>query len=110
MMTESRFQLVMTACPDAQTASKLAETLVREGLAGCISVLPPMQSIYTWKGRIETATEHLVLIKSQVSRYSAIQERILALHPYELPEIIAVPIADGLPAYLKWLDNPEINT
>ncbi len=108
-MTNSLFQLVMTNLPDAQSASNLAQTLVAEGLASCVNILPPMQSIYTWKGKIESVSEHLVLIKSQSSRYASIQERILALHPYELPEIIAVPIADGLPAFLNWLNNPEIN-
>jgi len=109
-MTEILFQLVFTTLPDTQSAHRVGETLVREGLAACVSILPPMQSIYTWHGKIETATEHLVLVKSQVSRYTAIQERIQALHPYELPEIIAVPIADGLPAYLAWLHNLDMNT
>ncbi len=107
-MTYNTCQLVLTTLPDSAAAQRLAETLVRDGLASCINILPSMQSIYRWKGRMETAQEHLVVIKCSVSRYHDIQERILSLHPYELPEIIAVPIADGLPAYLAWLQNPEL--
>ena len=107
-MTAVLYQLVLTTMPDGQSAQQLGEVLVREGLATCINILPPMQSIYTWRGKVETATEQLVLVKSLVSRYTAIEERIQTLHPYELPEIIAVPIANGLPAYLAWLHNPEI--
>ena len=107
-MTVALYQLVLTTMPDGQSAQQLGEVLVHEGLAACVNILPPMQSIYTWRGKVETATEHLVLVKSLVSRYAAIEERIQTLHPYELPEIIAVPIANGLPAYLAWLHNPEI--
>ncbi|MHB8454407.1 MAG: divalent-cation tolerance protein CutA [Acidiferrobacterales bacterium] len=108
-MAETPYQIVLTALPDASSAQQLGEALVHERLAACVSILPAMQSIYTWQGKTETATEHLVLIKSLVSRYAAIQDRIQALHPYELPEILAVPIADGLPAYLAWLHNLEFN-
>lgn len=66
-----------------------------------------MQSIYRWKGKIEQANEQLLIIKSSNAHFPAIRERIQALHPYELPEIIAVPIADGLPGYLAWLNNPD---
>lgn len=107
-MSEPLYQLILTTLPDVQSAQTLGEALVREGLAACVNILPPMQSIYTWRGKVETATEYLVLVKTLASRYMAIQERIQALHPYELPEIIAVPIADGLPAYLAWLHNPDI--
>ncbi len=107
-MSKPLYQLILTTLPDAQSAQRLGEALVREGLSACVNILPPMQSIYTWRGKVETATEYLVLVKSLASRYRAIQERIQALHPYELPEIIAVPIADGLAAYLAWLHNPDI--
>ncbi len=106
-MTDPLCQLILTTMPDHQSAQQLGEALVREGLAACVNILPPMQSIYTWRGTIETATEHLVLVKAPASRYGTIQERILALHPYELPEIIAVGMADGFPAYLAWLLNPD---
>lgn len=106
-MTRLSQQLVLTTCPDPATATALAEALVTERLAACVNILPGVRSVYTWKGQTESATEQLLIIKSRTDRYSAIQERILALHPYELPEVIAVPIADGLPAYLAWISNPE---
>ena len=106
-MTQTAFQIVYCTCPDADVAGRIARTLVEEGLAACASILPAMRSIYRWKGQIEEAAEQLLVIKIQQARYPAVQDRIRALHPYELPEIIAVPIADGLPAYLTWLHHPE---
>ena len=106
-MIQPLFQIVLTTCPDKVSAERIAHALVEEGLAACVNVLPPMHSIYRWKGKIEQATEQLLVIKSTVARFPAIRERIQALHPYELPEIIAVPIADGLPGYLAWLNHPE---
>jgi periplasmic divalent cation tolerance protein len=101
------FQIVLTTCPDAACAERIAKALVEEGLAACVNILPPMRSIYKWKGKIETANEQLLVIKSTLARFPAIRDRLRALHPYELPEIIAVPIADGLPEYLAWLNHPE---
>ncbi len=106
-MPADRYQIVFTTCPDPVCAERLAQALVRDGLAACVNILPAMQSVYRWQGNIETATERLLIIKSTTDRYRAIQECILALHPYELPEIIAVPIREGLPPYLAWLDSPE---
>ena len=106
-MSQNLFQLVLTTCPDKEIAERIAQVLVEEGLAACVNILPPMQSIYTWKGKIEQANEQLLIIKASNTRFLAIRERIQALHPYELPEIIAVPIADGLPGYLAWLNNPD---
>jgi len=104
---QNLFQIVLTACPDATCAEHIARVLVEEGLAACVNILPPMRSIYRWKGKIEDATEQLLVIKSAPARFPAIRDRLRALHPYELPEIIAVPIADGLPDYLAWLNHPE---
>jgi periplasmic divalent cation tolerance protein len=101
------YQIVLTTCPDQTIAEKIAQVLVGEGLAACVNILPAMHSIYTWKGKMESTTEHLLLIKSQTRRYPAIQDRLRALHPYELPEIIAVPIIHGLPEYLAWLNLPD---
>ena len=106
-MTDNEYQIVLTTCPSPEIAEEIAKVLVGEGLAACVNILPPMRSVYTWRGTMETATEHLLLIKSQTRRYPAIQDRIHALHPYELPEIIAVPVTRGLPEYLAWLNNPE---
>lgn len=106
-MSDTGYQIVMTTAPDQAAARKLADALVEEGLAACVNVLPAMESIYRWQGRINRDSEHLLLIKSAQQKYSQIQQRILDLHPYELPEIIAVPISEGLPAYLDWLNKPE---
>ena len=106
-MSQSEYQIVFTTCPDPAVAEQIAQTLVAEGLAACVNILPAMHSIYTWKGKMESTTEHLLLIKSQAHRYPAIQDRLRALHPYELPEIIAVPITHGLPDYLAWLNHPD---
>ena len=106
-MNQNLFQIVLTTCPDGDCAERIARALVEEGLAACVNILPPTRSIYRWKGKIEDATEQLLVIKSTLARFPAIRDRLRALHPYELPEIIAVPIADGLPEYLAWLNHPE---
>jgi len=106
-VTDAPCQIVLTTCPDAASAERLARILVEEGLAACVNILPPMRSIYRWKGKIEDASELLLVIKSAAARFPDIRDRLRALHPYELPEIIAVPIADGLPEYLAWLNHPE---
>jgi periplasmic divalent cation tolerance protein len=104
---ETSAQFVFTTCPDATTAQTVAQALVNEGLAACVNVLPGVHSIYRWKGETETADEILLLIKTTTDRYSDVERRILALHPYELPEVVAVPIVNGLAPYLAWLENPE---
>jgi len=106
-VSQNLFQIVLTACPDAASAERIARVLVEEGLVACVSILPPMQSIYRWKGKIEAASEQLLIIKSSTTRFPAIRDRLRSLHPYELPEIIAVPIADGSHEYLAWLNKPE---
>ncbi len=106
-METHEFQIVLTTCPDAEIAETIARGLVADGLAACVNVLPPMRSIYTWKGQTETAEEYLLLVKSQRLQYEAIEQRIRALHPYELPEIVALPIASGLAGYLAWLAEPD---
>lgn len=109
MHTDSvRHKLVFTTCPDATVAENVARTLVEERLAACVNVLPPMRSIYRWRGTVETASEQLLIIKIRATDYQAVQQRIQALHPYELPEVIAVPIVAGLDEYLAWLDNPDV--
>lgn len=100
-------QLILTTCPDSESAERIARALVGEGLCACVNILPPMRSIYRWKGAVETAGEQLLLIKARTDAQVAIEARIHDLHPYELPEIIAVPIVAGLPAYLAWLTNPD---
>ncbi|MGO4552405.1 divalent-cation tolerance protein CutA [Lysobacter sp. 2RAF19] len=94
--------LCLTACPDLDSAQRIADALVEERLAACVNLLPGMQSTYRWQGKVEHAAEVLLLAKTTRVRMPALQERIVALHPYELPEVLAVE-AGGLPAYLQWI-------
>lgn len=106
-MNQSLFQIVLTTCPDEACARHIGQALVDESLAACVNILPSVHSIYRWKGQTETASEVLLVIKAPAARFPAIRDKLQSLHPYELPEIIAVPIADGLPDYLAWLNHPE---
>ena len=101
------YRLVLTTCPDTEAANRIAQALVKERLAACVNVLPAMQSVYRWRGNIESASEHLLLIKIRAADYPAVEQQIRALHSYELPEVIAVPLVGGLAAYLAWIDNPD---
>jgi periplasmic divalent cation tolerance protein len=100
---ESEYLLVLNTCPDAASADKIARELVEGRLAACVNILPGLRSHYTWKGACQSAEEHLLLIKTQAVVYTALEQALRALHPYELPEIIAVPLTAGLPDYLAWI-------
>lgn len=95
--------LCYCTCPDAESAKHLAEALVGESLAACVNRIPGIQSTYRWKGEVTTDVEELLLIKTTTERFEALKERLLALHPYELPELIAVPVERGHAAYLDWV-------
>ena len=95
--------LVLTNLPDAAAASRLARALVEQRLVACANVLAPCRSVYRWHGAIEEAEEVPLLLKTSAQRYAELEAAIKAHHPYELPEIIAVPLARGLPAYLDWV-------
>ena len=90
-------------CPDTATAQSIADVLVGERLAACVNVLPGLRSVYRWQGAIERADEALLLIKTVQGQLQALQARVAALHPYELPELVAVEVAGGLAAYLDWI-------
>jgi periplasmic divalent cation tolerance protein len=95
--------LVLTNVPDAATAENLARALVDARAAACVNVLAPCGSIYRWEGAIESATEIPLLIKTTRAAYPLLEQIVRAEHPYRLPELIAIPIQQGLPAYLGWL-------
>jgi len=95
--------LVLTNLPDREAALVLASALIEQRVAACVNVLGACRSVYRWEGRVESAEETPLLIKTTDAAYPALERAILALHPYELPEIIAVPIRCGLPAYLEWV-------
>jgi periplasmic divalent cation tolerance protein len=95
--------LVYCSCPDAASADTIAAALVEERLAACVTALPGARSTYRWQGRVEQAQEVLLMIKTARERLDALTTRIRALHPYELPEVIAVEAAGGLAPYLQWV-------
>ena len=95
--------LVICNLPDEAAARRLATVLVEARMAACINVLAPCSSVYRWEEAIATATETPVLIKTTTARYPALEAAIRKHHPYELPEIIAVPVTHGLPDYLAWV-------
>src|SRR5277367_1254222 len=101
MRTE--YLTVFSAFGDAETARKAGHALVEEKLAACANIVPGIESIYHWKGKIETSAEVLVVFKTTREKYGAFEIRLCELHPYEVPEIVALEIAAGLPAYLDWI-------
>ncbi len=96
-------RLVLTNLPDRASAERIAELLVDERLAACVNILAPCRSVYRWKGAVQREEEHPLLIKTTAARYPALEKALRAAHPYELPEIIAVPIESGLLQYLAWV-------
>ena len=96
-------RLVITNCPDEETANRIALAVVEAKLAACVNILPRVQSIYRWQGAVESAAEVPLLIKTTAAAYPALEAAIRESHPYDVPEIIALPITAGLPAYLNWL-------
>ena len=97
--------LVLSTFPDAETAARSARTLVEENLVACANVLPGVRSIYRWQGKIEEAGETIVFFKTTLAIFPACEARLRELHPYDVPEIIALPITSGLPAYLRWVEE-----
>ena len=95
--------LVLTQMPDRASAQALARRLVEGRLAACVSVGAPVESLYHWRGQIETAQEVPVAVKTRPERYPEVEAAIRAQHPYELPEIVAVPVVSGLAPYLAWV-------
>lgn len=95
--------LVMSTLPDRDSAQALARILVESRLAACVNVLAPCVSVYRWQGAVEETAEVPLVIKTTARRYAALESALRAHHPYELPEIVAVPLARGLPGYLEWV-------
>lgn len=95
--------VVLTTCPDEAAASRIARDLVESGLAACVSRVGPVHSTYRWQGAVQDEPEVLLVIKTVIPRYSELEMRLKSLHPYEVPEIIALSVASGSPEYLGWL-------
>lgn len=95
--------IVLCNVPEHALAEQIATTLLNEQLAACVNIMAACQSMYRWQGKIEMASEIPMLIKSSKALYPRLQARLLELHPYKVPEIVALPLQDGLPAYLTWV-------
>jgi len=95
--------IVLTTLPADGDAEGFASQLVEERLAACVNILPPMRSVYRWKGSVERADERQVVIKTTAPRIAALEARLRALHPYDLPEFVVIPIVQGSAGYLAWL-------
>lgn len=95
--------VVFVTCPTKRQAKRLAQALVKQRLAACVNLLPDVQSLFWWEGRVDQAREVLLLIKTTARRFEALRRTVCALHPYGVPEVIAVPIRQGHPPYLRWV-------
>ncbi len=100
---EARVCVALTTCPDEGTARRIATALVDERLAACVNILPDLTSGYRWEGALETSPECLLLVKTRTDRLEALRLRLEDLHPYELPELVALPVEGGSAAYLAWV-------
>lgn len=105
MENTAKHILVVTTCPGTISAKKIAQDLVTEKLAACVNIIPGVQSFFSWVGKVDSANEHMLIIKTVSDNYDALERHIKKVHPYELPEIIAVPIEAGLTAYLEWISK-----
>ena len=101
----TKYCIVLSTCPVGEVAESLARFLVESHLAACVNILPGLTSIYPWEGNIESGTEALLLIKTERSVYQRLETELRERHPYQLPEIIAIDIEQGLPDYLNWISQ-----
>ncbi len=101
--TAEEVRIVLVTAPDEETARRLAHALVAERLAACVNVVPGVRSVYRWEGAVQEDSEVLLIAKSHEARAAALSERVQALHPYDVPEVLALPAAGGSASYLAWL-------
>ncbi|MFI4914762.1 MAG: divalent-cation tolerance protein CutA [Steroidobacterales bacterium] len=100
--------VVITNAPDRDVALKIAHALIESRLAACVNILAECTSVYRWQGKLETVTEVPLLIKTRAAIYDDVEAAIKSVHPYELPEIVAVPVEAGLPGYLEWINAETV--
>ena len=103
MTEQDKVLIALTTCPSPEVAERTASTLVAEGLAACVNRLPGLTSTYIWEGQVQNEAEVLLIIKTTSERFEVLKERLAALHPYELPELIAIPVCAGSERYLDWV-------
>jgi len=97
--------VVLVSCGSEEEATKIANSLVKEGLAACVNIISPVRSIYRWEGKIWDEKEWVLIIKTQKKRFEELQKKVKSLHSYSVPEVIALPIVEGSAPYLKWLEE-----
>ena len=106
MPVASDFRLVLVTCADLPEARKIARAVVEKRLAACVNILTiPVESIYSWKEKVENTSEHLLLIKTSVKKLAALEKEVLRLHSYDTPEFVAIALESGSAAYLAWLSE-----
>ena len=103
MKRMSRCVVVLVTCPNARTGRRVAGALMKRRLAACINLLPGALSLFRWKGKVDRATEILLIIKTSAARFEALRREVIRLHPYDVPEIVALPIIAGHQPYLRWI-------
>ena len=102
-MTAADILVVLVTTPSVEDGQTIARSLVAEGLAACVNVVPGVRSVFFWEGRLQEEVEALLVVKTRRERYEALQRRILELHAYSIPEVLALPVETGSPAYLAWV-------
>lgn len=102
MSTNPALCIVLTTVSDADLAGRLAREMVENRVAACVNVLAPCRSVYRWEGSVQEDGEIPLIIKTTADRYPALETFLREMHPYQVPEILAIPVADGLPEYLRW--------
>lgn len=102
-MNTNNILVILSTCPDADTAARIGRTLVEESLAACVNVVPGIRSIYLWRGEAQDEPEALMIMKTTADKLPGLKKRLLALHPYELPEVVALSAAGGHDAYFDWV-------
>jgi periplasmic divalent cation tolerance protein len=104
-MNEKDILVVMSTFPDTETARQVGRLVVEESLVACVNVVPGIRSIYAWNGAMRDEAEVLMILKTTADRFPALRERLVALHPYDVPEVVAVAVAGGHDAYLRWVTD-----
>lgn len=105
MEQTSPYRLVLSTCPDEDTAERIASSLVEARLAACVNILGPLRSVYRWQGAVQKDEELLLVVKTDIARYAQVEQLIVRQHPYELPEVIQVAIRGGSVDYLSWIGH-----